>query len=266
MENTKKPIYKKWWFWIIIIFVLFRLLSYVHKSFSNTQPVNNTSISNSNTSISDSNTIQTTSNNTTQVIPQSEKKPLEVKQLEYYVNQNGYLYYSIMLHNPNSDYGISLPSYRITAKRADGVILGSEDKTLFTIYPNQDYLYTDQAFSVSDSPSEVVVDLLPLDDYKFKKLSRLKYNDFVYPTVENASKIDGGTFPKITGEINNRNPYDISCVMVSVIFRDEQGNFIGGNHTFVNNVLANNSTAFELTLIGGKHSNNFEVYVCNWDS
>ena len=63
--------------------------------------------------------------------------PIEVKEFGYGMSQGKYLYCGVVLYNPNKTIACEFPTYRITARDSDGIILGTTDQTLSILYPEQ---------------------------------------------------------------------------------------------------------------------------------
>lgn len=68
----------------------------------------------------------------------------------------------------------------------------------------------------------------------------------------------------VLGEVKNNNDYDIESAVVSVFFRDADGNLTGGMNTFVDHIPAGGTAAFDLGLYADIATENFEVYADNW--
>ena len=205
-----------------------------------------------------------TSEATQAKVEESEKKEIEIKEYGYSIQQ-GYLYASVIVHNPNKDTAIELPSFRMTATGKDGSILGTEDQTLSIIYPEQDFAYAFQAFEVKGEVAKFTVDPIPAEDYKFKSVTELEHPSFKPLKTENVKWVDDDYFPKFTGEISNENDYAISSAIVTVLYRDADGKLAGGDSTFIDGVTAGAKTPFELSANDSAKGMTYEVYANNWD-
>lgn len=189
--------------------------------------------------------------NTTEVLP------LEVKDSGW-VNTNGYLKYYVTLYNPNTEIAVEYPSFRITARDASNVILGTEDQTCSIIYPQEELTYGGQAFAVDEEPTTVEFEPLTPEDYNLKNVSAL---DTYLPmkAVNTAVRSD-----KVVGEINNPNNYSFDTVAVSAVLKDDSGNIVGVLSTFVDNVAADSTTPFEISMYGCAGATTCDVYACQW--
>ena len=187
----------------------------------------------------------------------------EITESGYSVD-DGFLYYSVTLHNPNDDYAIEMPSYRVTAKDESGTILGTMEHTLSVIYPGQDFEYAFQAFECDVEPASVEFTIIPAADYNFVKPSKLEHASFEPLEVVGANIKDDGSMPSVLGEVKNNNDYDIEDAVVVVYFRDAEGNLLGGASTFVSHVPAGGTAAFDIDVYANIATDNFEVYANNW--
>lgn len=193
-----------------------------------------------------------------------ETKDLEITYFKYYV-QLGYLMYTITIHNPNDDIVIDYPSFRIVAKSSDGSILGVEEQTLSRIYPGSDFVYSSQAFSISENPSDVTVEPLPIRKYNISNVNDMQVREYIPLTTENISAINTSNVSRITGEIKNNNAYDISCAIIVVRFFNDNGKFVGSESTFTSSSLpARSSTPFSMSIYNRIFTKNYEVYVDFW--
>lgn len=185
--------------------------------------------------------------------------PLEIKEYGYSVHGD-YLYYSVCLHNPNEKYYIEFPTFRITARDAGGVLLGTEDQVLHSIYPQEDVWYAFLGFEVEEEPASVTVEALTPEDWNVSDVSKAKHPDYIPLSVINYAKRGD----KIVGEIQNDNDYEISQVVLSVVYRDNDGKLLGGDGTFVDDLPAKGTAPFEMNMYHA-FSDNFELYARSWD-
>ena len=197
--------------------------------------------------------------------PKEEKSvlPIDIKEFGYSMNGE-YLYYSIHLYNPNDSYIVKLPSFRITARDASGVPLGTEEQTLMEIYPLHDSWHAFMGFSVEEEPATVDVEVLPAKDYNIKKVSTAEHKEFEPLEVINTAIRDGSIGKKLVGEVKNNNDYEIKRAVVTIVFRDENGALIGGDSGFVENIPAGGTAAFEKSLYIKFMTDNYEIYADNW--
>lgn len=198
--------------------------------------------------------------------PAASGEPVDAEITESgYKLDDGYLFYAVKLHNPNADYAIELPSYRVTAKDESGTVLGTMDHTLSVIYPGQDFYFASQGFSCDEEPATVSFEIIPSDEYKFIKVSSLDHKDYQPLEVIGANVKDDEFMPSVLGEVKNNNDYDIESVVVVVCFRDADGNLVGGTDTFVDHVPAGGTVAFDIGIYSDIATDNFEVYANNWE-
>ncbi len=185
---------------------------------------------------------------------------LEITDSGWYLSSGEYLKYYVKLRNTSKDTIIEFPSFRITARDQDGVLLGTEDQTLSKLYPGQEFVYGSQAFSVEEIPAAVEFEPLPPSDYNLKKAGTAP--DYIPLEVIN----DKMRSEKYVGEISNLNDYAIDMVCVGIISWDADGNVIDVSSTFVNDIPANGSAPFEISFWGRGNGEaaKYEAFANQW--
>lgn len=168
--------------------------------------------------------------------------------------------YGITIKNPNKDVALEFPSFRITARDENGSVIGTEDQTLFTIYPGDSITYAGQAFSTDKTPATVTFEILKPKEYNWVSTDKLKHKKYVPLQIEGATQTSGS----IVGQIINNNDYDIDSANISIVFRDSDGKIIGGDSAFVDNIAASGKTPFSAFLMGGNEGKSFTVYAMPW--
>lgn len=200
----------------------------------------------------------------TQPTPKPESKEfkdLVVEESGYYLVQGyygTYLYYGFYLYNPNESKIVQYPTVRITARDADGVLLGTEDQVLNAIYPLERYAHGFQAFKVDEVPASVSFEVVSPKERNIKSASTEKPYSPLF--IVNYTKRDD----KIVGEISNPNDYDFDLVAVTAIFRDSDGNLVCGDTTFVDDVAAGTTTPFEMSVSRYFSAFDFEMSAKPW--
>ena len=188
----------------------------------------------------------------------SELKSLEIVEYGCAMASSGYIYYGVILHNPNENIAIELATIRITARDADGILLGTEDQTLSIIYPGETVAHGFLAFDVEEEPTTYDIQLLEVPDYGILKSGRFTPTE-AFEVINFAKR---GS--KIVGEINNPNNRSFDTVAVTVIYRDSEGNIVCGDTTFVDDVAASTTTPFEIDVRSSWDDYDFELYASEW--
>ena len=165
-------------------------------------------------------------------------KDLEVKDSGWCLKNGKWLYYYVVLHNPNEEIAVNLPGFRITARDANGGLLGTTEQYLSVIYPGQDFVFGTQAFEVGSMPESVDFEPLAVEDYNLKNVSGMQ--EYKPLEVVNANL----SSDKILGEISNPNEYDLDQVTLVAVCRNAAGELIGVENTYVSDVKANTTTPF----------------------
>lgn len=185
--------------------------------------------------------------------------PLKIKEYGYEV-KNGYLHYAVILNNPNENFAVEFPTFRITARDADNLILGTETQVLSVIYPQQDFAYASLAFEIDQQPAKVDIEIVEPEEYNIIKPTKLENPEYVPLEVVNTTKRND----KVLGEIQNTNSYAIDQAVVCTIVRDNEGKIIGGDSTFIDSIPASGSAPFEIRCYFEGEYETFEVYANLW--
>lgn len=205
----------------------------------------------------DSNSVVQNDNNDVKNQNSEKTQQLEIKDSGWTVIDDEWLYYYVDLYNPNDNCSIEFPSFRITAKDASGTILGTDDQTCSVIYPKQDFVYGSQAFRVDSIPDSVEFSTLPFEDYNVKKSTTDEYKPL--EAVNTAVRSD-----KIVGEIKNDNNDTFDDAVVVMLLKDNGGNVVGIDNTYVEKVAANSTTPFDIDIPEDINYASFEIYVNQW--
>ena len=188
----------------------------------------------------------------------TEVLPLEIIESGWIVSNGEWLDYYVKVYNPNPDIIAELPSYRVTARDSNGILLGTHDHTLSVIYPQQEFVYGSLAFSVDEVPDRVEFEALEMNDYNLKKAGSVEE----YYALEPINT--GIRSEKIVGEINNPNAYDIGSAVVVAIIKDETGTIRGIENTFVDRLPANGSAPFEIGLSSDLAISSYDIFANQW--
>lgn len=188
-----------------------------------------------------------------------EFKPLELVDSQTFV-EHGYIFAYTKIHNPNNDYAVQFPTIRVTARDAEGVLLGTEDQTMNIVYPGQDLETIWQMCSVEEDPADITVELLDPEDYGITKTAKLDHPEYkdleiVNPAVKSE---------KVVCEVSNPNDYDIDGAVVFVIFKNDSGELVGSTYTFTDKINAGGSVPVEFGYVSGETTENFEAFASLW--
>jgi hypothetical protein len=205
------------------------------------------------------------SENTNEVSPQEEAKPLEIKESGYVTSEgfgDYYVHYAITIFNPNESTAIEYPSFRITAKDKDGLVTGTDDMTLHMIYPGQELTFASQGPSSPEKPSSVEFEIIPPDEYYIIPVSDLEYSTPAVFAIEGVKK----SKDTVTGTVKSNNDYLIDDVQLVIAFKNKDGKLIGGTTTYVDKLAANGSAPFEFdTYISEYVTDDYEIFAYSRD-
>ena len=166
-----------------------------------------------------------------------------------------FLFYGLILKNPNENFAIDGLYIRVTARAADDTILGTGEIPFARIYPNQIVAAAGPAFPIDEAPATVDFEVLSPGTQQWVHESLL--DPFMPLTVDNISRFEEGVF---TGEISNDNDYDIDHVSIVIIFRDENDQIVGGNFIHSRHLPANGTLPFTFDIWYDSVTPNYEIH------
>ena len=190
----------------------------------------------------------------------SEFTPLDIAESGYTMIEGGFLYCSVKVHNPNTDLAVLYPTVRITARDSSGTLLGTQDQILSTIYPQQDFWYSGQLLQVDEAPSSVEFTIVQPDDYNIVSTATLEQSTFTPLLVESVAMHS----ERLVGEVVNKNDFGLDMIVVAAVFRNEDGDIIGGESTFVDKLPSSGSVPFDMPIHSEFANCNYEVYANGW--
>ena len=169
------------------------------------------------------------------------------------------IYYGIVLHNPNPDYYCEYPTFRIIAEDESGNVIDTEEDSIQYLNGNRTSGYAGLGFNLQEKPAKVSFEIVEKPDNWVKGTS----GDLGLEATNLSKTIDGG-FGTIAGKINNTTDNTYDSVSVSVIFRDSDGNILGGDSSYIDNVKAKGTTAFSIDLLSKEYmSDRYDLYFHN---
>ena len=168
---------------------------------------------------------------------------MDIKEFAWYISGD-YLHCVIVIRNTSSEHAIEFPTFRVTAYNADNKVMGTEEQVLSLLYPNQEIVYNYLLFEVDDTPSKIKVNLLEPDEDDIQTPSKLDYETHVQMVGQNLSVWDDS----VTGEIYNPNDYDVESAVVVVVFRNDEGEIIFGETTYVDQIYAQDIVPFDISI------------------
>lgn len=155
-----------------------------------------------------------------------------------------YVYYGITLSNPNKKLALQFPVITVTGKSEDGSIIGTHDQTLYYIAPDDTVSFGGLMSCNGAVPATVDITATSGDFISGT-------NDDIVPssafTISNTNELIG-TYGNVsyTGEIINNTDKAYTSVQVTVLLKNN-GTIVYGDSTYVSDLPANGSKAFELS-------------------
>ena len=183
-----------------------------------------------------------------------------VKEVGYEV-AHGFLHYAVILHNNSEDTLIEYPEIRITARDAEGDILGVETMVFGALYPQQDLIYGSLGCEVNEVPTSVEITFI---DPEYYNMSNVDADSYMPLVVQNTKIKDDGYSSSLVGEVYNPYSYDLSSAAVTVIYRDEDGKLLAGETGYCDFIPAGESAPFEMYISDDLMGATYEVYAMPW--
>lgn len=176
-----------------------------------------------------------------------QREDLVVEDYGFSTDQFGITHYGVIVSNPNETYAANQFNVTVTAKDAEGKVLGTDTAHPRYLLPLQTSA-TAGSINTSGNPASIEVSISIQSsswelstDVQGGDLDELFY-------AGNISEIDKGYGQmSITGEVFNGTEKDTSNPIVNVILRDVDGSIVYGDFTYVQgDVPAGGSAAFEV--------------------
>jgi hypothetical protein len=161
--------------------------------------------------------------------------------------------YAFVVENPNPSFAVESSQYQIAAYDEAGSVVATDSGYIELVIPNQRLgvggtIWLDEGVTVS----EVEVQLMQGDPVETEPIPTF--------TVESVCYYDREYLAGATGLV--RSPYnrDLENLWVSAVAYDDSGEIVGGGFTFLNFVLANDSTGVRVPLASSRDVAKVELY------
>ena len=181
----------------------------------------------------------------------SEELPLEVTDYGWYIGEpssyddNVYVDYCVMIHNPNKDLVAQFPTAVITVRGGDGSILATEEHTGSIVMPEDTVTLTSMFSMLAKDLTEdaqITFDV-ECDDFSTgaSYYDGVRCSEFEFANV---SERNSNSENHITGEITNNSSIDVDMANVSIVLRKD-GEIVFMENTFVDGLKAGKTKAFD---------------------
>ena len=200
-------------------------------------------------------------------IEDEEYKQVELLDSGYSIYDRGngyyYIYFAAEIYNPNESYAVESSELQITIREEDGSIITTEDQLVGNIAAGDTYYFADNFQFEGTISSNATVEISissPTSDvyYTPQQSSDVPYADEL--VISNTSFRSGSSYKYFTGEMTNNSSTDLSSVTVVVLFRLD-GAIIGGEYTYLHDIAAGETEAFEISSLSGFTGyDSYEIY------
>ena len=180
-----------------------------------------------------------------------EELPLEVTDYGWYIEEpssfddNVYVDYCVMIHNPNKDLVAQFPTAVITVRGGDGSILATEEHVGSIVMPEDTVTLTSMFSMLAQDlaeDSQITFDV-ECDEFSTDAgyYDGVKCSEFEFTNV---SERNSSSENHITGEITNNSSIDVDTANVSMVLRKD-GEIVFMENTFVDGLKAGKTKAFD---------------------
>ena len=179
------------------------------------------------------------------------------------------IFYAVKIENTNKNLAVMYPHIEITVSAKDGSVIKVEDQVLSWIAADDSYWYADYFTYDYDGtiPDRVSFHVWAEDDNYVSPngYDIVRSNELV---ISDAARKGNGANVYYTGKITNNGQHD-TMARVSVIYlkkgQDGAEKPIGGDYTFVENLKAGETKAFEIQPSSGIDSySNAAILAIQW--
>lgn len=195
----------------------------------------------------------------------SETTPIPIHVEEYgYNSHDGYIEYAAVLSNENAQWLANYPAATVTGYDKNGDVVFSQDESLQFLAPDQKGYIVGLAEGKGVKEIEVEASV---DDSNWEKETEMNGEAVdalleVSKTKVNKDEYGGAS---VTGKVTSGYDEQISAVRVVAILRDKDGEIVGGDFGFVDNLGAGATKAFDVDIPElPKGFAKAEVYASYW--
>lgn len=154
-----------------------------------------------------------------------------------------FVIWTAIIENPNPDFYGEFPTITVTARDANGLVVGTTDQVLHELPPGGRVAFSSQ-LTATKVPTTVE---FSASKTRWQRTDT-KPSDYPPFTARGVSVVptDTPSVYTVTGEIVNPYGSEVDQLSVTALFRDASGKLLGGAGTFLNDLPAGGSRPFEL--------------------
>ena len=188
---------------------------------------------------------------------------LQLVESGWYQDSNGYVHYAVALKNADASRAISFPKITITGRKADGSVAFANEQVFNALEPGETATFAGLAGNGTIASTVQIEVEQPTSDDDFATASTSAVFD-----INNTRENPNGTSSTFTGEVATVQTGDdlswSNSVYLSVVLRDDAGNIVGGEYTFVDLPAQGESAAFSLDIANVPEHASYEIYARAW--
>lgn len=192
-------------------------------------------------------------NNNTVTKEEQPKEPVDlVLKDSNYTIDNGYVHYVMAIENPNTGYMPEFVHVKVTGKRTDGTISFSDDWVISGLAPGSTTYWASQGGDGETTAEDTIDISISVNSDDWEKSDPKPADLYVFDNVSVAQEEFGGV--NVTGEITLTDAsvdygyQGLTQPMLVCVFKDAEGNLVGGFDGFVfNDLVEGTPTAFDIS-------------------
>lgn len=191
-----------------------------------------------------------------------EEKAVDVEVVEsgYSVDEDAYMTYGFVIHNPSEKDAYEYPRVIITAYDSNGDVLATEEQIMNKIQPGETQAFSSIVDCNGEQPDKVEFTAESGDKIKPSD-EAIKSSDLEISGTNERNDEWGDT--SVTGKVKNNTASDTESVGVIVLFRKE-GKIVSGSLTYIDNLSAGQEKPFEISTYNVPEHDAYEVSAIDW--
>ncbi len=178
-------------------------------------------------------------------VQQSEEpEPLEVAESGYYYDDYGMWYFAAIIDNPNMGWAAQNIQLSVSAKDADGKIVGTQDCYLTLLFANGSNAVCG-AISAEGAESLEFQIVENSNMWVQEETQQAEYDESIY--VQNVNEtVDDYGYTTVAGEAVSEATGAFVGASANIVFRDAEGKIVGGNVAYISDLPAGSTVPFSV--------------------
>lgn len=188
-------------------------------------------------------------------------KELQIVESVHATEDDNFSYtYSVIIENPNSDYEVTLPRYKVEAFDENNKSITHYEQLLPYMGPN-DRIAFSSAVITKDTKAAKIEFTIINDPIEYVKSTSFNNKDSF--TFENTNETKDQNSTVIVGDVISNLPNDQDQIAITVLLRKD-GKIIHGHTSFIHGVRSGEATPFEAKTYSDIDYDTYELSAMIW--